>query len=111
MILDIALLLLAIAGFWLGYTKGLARTLFSVLKYAIAVLLTLVLAPWIMSLMINWFNADKMFALIFGTIFTMIGMIFLIQWLFKSVEKYLKKLSRTGSINPLAELSCCLLQW
>jgi|GEM_PF-1270370 len=98
MIIDIGLILFAGAGFWLGYTKGLVRVLFFVVFYAIALLLTLALSPLIMDLMIRWFKADKTFALIFGTIFTMIILILLLHWMLKSVEKYLKK-SRFGAYS------------
>jgi hypothetical protein len=98
MIIDIGLVLFAGAGFWLGYTKGLVRVLFVIVFYAIALLLTLALSPWIMDLIIRWFNADKMFALIFGSIFTMIIFILLLHWMLKSVEKYLKK-SKLGAYS------------
>jgi hypothetical protein len=91
MIIDIGLILFAGAGFWLGYTKGLGQVLFVVVFYTIALLLTLALSPWIMDLIIRWFKADRMFALIFGSIFTMIILVFLLHWMLKSVEKYLKK--------------------
>jgi uncharacterized membrane protein required for colicin V production len=98
MIIDIALVLFAGAGFWLGYTKGIVRTLFFVVFYTIALLLTLAISPWVMDLSIRWFNADKMFALIFGTIITLVILIFLLHWMLKSVEKYLKK-SKLGAYS------------
>lgn len=98
MIIDIGLVLFAGLGFWLGYTKGIVRTLFAVVFYAIAVLLTLALSPWIMNLFIWAFKADRTFALIFGTIFTLVILIFLLHWMLKSVEKYLKK-SRLGAYS------------
>jgi len=98
MIIDIALVLFAAAGFWLGYTKGIVRTLFFVVLYTIAVLLTLALSPLVMDLSIRWFKAGKVFALIFGTIFTLLILIFLLHWLLKSVEKYLTK-SKLGAYS------------
>jgi len=98
MIIDIALVLFAAAGFWLGYTKGIVRTLLFVVLYTIALLLALTLSHLVMDLSIRWFNADKVFALIFGTIFTLLVLIFLLHWLLKSVEKYLTK-SRLGAYS------------
>lgn len=98
MIIDIGLVLFAGLGFWLGYTKGIVRILFFVVFYAIAILLTLALSPLIMNLMIWAFKADPTFALIFGTIFTLLILIFLLHWLLKSVEKYIKK-SRMGAYS------------
>ena len=48
--------------------------------------------------MIWAFKADRTFALIFGTIFTMLILIFLLHWMLKSVEKYLKK-SKMGAYS------------
>ncbi len=98
MIIDIGLVCLAGAGFWLGYTKGIVRTLFSIVFYAIAFLLTLAVSPWVMGLIIRWFGAEKMFALVFGTIFTMVLLVFLLHWLLKSVANYLKK-SKLGALS------------
>ena len=98
MIIDIALVLFAAAGFWLGYTKGIVRTLFFVVLYTIAVLLTLALSPLVMDLSVRWFKAGKVFALIFGTILTLLILIFLLHWLLKSVEKYLTK-SKLGAYS------------
>jgi len=98
MIIDIGLVLIAGAGFWLGYAKGLVRSLFLVVLYTIALLLTLALSPWMMDLFIWAFRADKMFALIFGTILTMIILILLLHWMLRSVEKYLKK-SKFGAYS------------
>lgn len=98
MIIDIGLVLFAGLGFWLGYSKGIVRILFVIVLYAIALLLTLALSPWIMDFMIWAFKADRTFALIFGTIFTMLILILLLHWLLKSVEKYLKK-SKMGAYS------------
>ncbi|HJW29662.1 MAG TPA: CvpA family protein, partial [Saprospiraceae bacterium] len=82
----------------LGYTRGIVRTLFVIVSYTIALLLTLAISPWVMSLIIKWFNADKMFALIFGSIGTMLILILLFHWMFKSIEKYLRK-SKLGAFS------------
>ena len=98
MIIDILLVLFAATGFWLGYTKGLVRTLLSVACYILALILTLAISPYVMDLIIRWFKADKVFALIFGTLFVMIILIFLINWLLKSSERRLQK-TRLGSFS------------
>lgn len=100
MVIDVLLVLFSIAGFWLGYTRGLIRTLFSVACYFIALILTLILSPYMMDLIIKVFKAGKVFALIFGTIFVMIVLIFLINWALKSVENYLKR-TRIGAAGKM----------
>ncbi len=100
MIIDILLVLFAIGGFWLGYAKGLARTLFNIAGYTIALFVTLWITPSVMSLMIRWFGAGKMFALVFGTLLCLILLILLITWLLRSVETYLKN-SKFGSASKV----------
>jgi hypothetical protein len=101
MIIDILLILFIIAGFWLGYAKGLASTLFAISGYILALLLTLKISPWVMGLMVKFLGAGQMFALVFGTLFCLFGFILLINWLVKSVENHLKQssYSRAGKIG------------
>ena len=95
MIIDIALLLFALAGFWVGYTKGIVSTLFSILGYIIALLITLKISPWFTDFLISSFNIEKMFALVFGTLFILIVLIFLIRALLKKVTTYLEQSKST----------------
>jgi membrane protein required for colicin V production len=100
MIIDIALLLFTLAGFWVGYTKGIVSTLFSILGYIIALLITLKISPWFSDFLISSFNIEKMFALIFGTLFILIVLIFLIRWLLKKVTAYLEQ-SKVSAANKV----------
>jgi membrane protein required for colicin V production len=53
MVIDILLLVFAAASFWLGYSKGIVSTLFSILGYLIALLITLLFSPWLAGLLIK----------------------------------------------------------
>jgi len=100
MIIDISLLVFVLAGFWVGYTKGIVSTLFSILGYIIALLITLKISPWFTDFLIGSFNIEKMFALVFGTLFILILMIFLIRWLLKKVTAYMEK-SKISAANKV----------
>ena len=100
MIIDIALLLFTLAGFWVGYTKGIVSTLFSILGYIIALLITLKISPWFTDFLIKSFNIEKMFALIFGTMFILIILIFLIRRLLKKITAYLEQ-SKVSAANKV----------
>ena len=100
MIIDIALLLFALSGFWVGYTKGIVSTLFSILGYIIALLITLKISPWFTDFLISSFNIEKMFALVFGTLFILIVLIFLIRALLKKVTTYLEQ-SKVSAANKV----------
>ena len=97
MVIDIILILFALAGFWLGYTKGVVATLFSVLSYVVAMIITLVFSPWLSGLLIRTFHMNHLMALILGTLLFFIASIFLIIWLSKKIENFLKKGKLSGS--------------
>lgn len=100
MLIDILLLIFALAGFWVGYTKGIVSTLFSILGYIIALLITLKISPWFTDFLVNSLKIEKMFALIFGTLFLLLIFIFLIRWLLKKVTAYLEQ-SKISAANKV----------
>lgn len=91
MIIDIVLVLFAIGGFYLGYTKGIVRTLIMVAAYTAAVMLTLKISPWLMDFLTSTVKMGKVFALIFGTIAILVLLIFLIHWAAKRIDASFKK--------------------
>jgi membrane protein required for colicin V production len=97
MIIDIVLILFAIAGFYLGYTKGIVRTLIMVVAYTVAVMLTLKISPWLMDFLTGTLHIGKVVALIFGTIAILVALIFLIHWIAKRVDASFKKGTLSGS--------------
>lgn len=100
MAIDLILLIMATAGFWLGYTKGIVATLFTVLSYVVAVLITIIFSPWLSGLLIEQFGMNQMLALVLGTLFFFIVTLLLIRWLTKKSENYLKK----GNRNVLSKI-------
>jgi len=101
MAIDIILLLVVGAGFWLGYTKGIVATLFSVLEYVVAILLTLGLSPFLSRFLTTSLNMDRMVALLLSTIIFFFVFIFLIKWMTKKMEASLKKGKLSGSTKVL----------
>ncbi|HZV71153.1 MAG TPA: CvpA family protein [Saprospiraceae bacterium] len=99
--IDIILVLVIIAGFWLGYTKGIVATLFSVLEYVVAILLTLGLSPFLARFLTTSLNMDRMVALLLSTIVFFFVFIFLIKWLTKKIEASLKKGKLSSSTKVL----------
>ena len=91
MVIDILLLLVAGAGFWLGYTKGIVATLFSIITYILAMIAAFAFAPWLTTLLIRTMNMDHIIALAIGTLVFFFAALLLIRWLGKRLETYLKK--------------------
>jgi uncharacterized membrane protein required for colicin V production len=91
MVIDILLLVFALAGFWLGYSKGIVSTLFSILGYLIALLITLIFSPWLTGLLIKSFDMHRFLALVLNTFFFFLASIFLIKWLGKKWSNFLNR--------------------
>lgn len=97
MIIDIVLVVFALTGFWLGYTKGIVRTLVMVAAYTVAVLVTLKISPWLMEFLVKTFPIGKVFALIFGTIASLVSLIFVVHWVAKKIDTSFQKGRLSGS--------------
>jgi len=97
MIIDIVLLVFALTGFWLGYTKGIVRTLVMVAAYTFAVLVTLKISPLLMEFLSKTLPIGKVFALIFGTIAILVTLIFLVHWIAKKIDTSFQKGKLSGS--------------
>lgn len=91
MIIDILLILFVIAGFWLGYTRGIAGTLLVVAGYILAVLITLEITPWLVRFLIHNLHLEPLFALIFSTLLVLILLIFLVHVLARRIGHYFTK--------------------
>jgi len=119
MIIDIILLLFVLAGFWLGYVRGIIRTLMMVVAYISVFLLTLKISPWFAGFLSSTFPIGKMFALIFGTLGLLLLFIFLIHYIAKRISTSFKKgnLTKANKIiggiimTCLAVLFYSLLLW
>ncbi len=86
MIIDIILIIFIVTGFWLGFSKGIAGTLLNVTTYILALILTLIISPWLAEFLSNTFPMGKLFALIFGTIAVFILISFLLYYSTKRLE-------------------------
>jgi len=119
MIIDIILLLFIIAGFWLGYVRGIIRTLIMIPAYIGALLLTLKISPWFAGFLSSTFSIDKLFALIFGPLGLLFLFFFLIPYIPKRISSSLKKGNLTTPnkifggliMTALAILFYSLLLW
>lgn len=109
MAIDIILGLFIIAGFWLGYSKGIVATLFSVLEYIVALLITLGFSPYLSGFLTGTLKMDRMVALILSTFAFFLAALFLIKWLTKKIEASLKKGKLSGSTKILGGIVMMLV--
>src|SRR5205085_11014471 len=100
MAIDIILVLLAVLGFWLGYAKGIVATLFSILEYVLAMVISIAFAPFLSNWMVSSLHMQPVISLVLATIIIFLLSILLLKWLTKKIESSLKKgrLSSTTKI-------------
>ena len=95
MILDLICLTLTVYAFYLGYSKGIVRTLFDMLSLIIGLVAALKLSPIMMNLIEGIFNTSGKTTFILGFILTFIIVLILIRMIGRGMEKVL----RTVKIN------------
>lgn len=100
MVIDILLIIFCIAGFWWGYTKGIAAALLHIVVYLVALLLSLKISPWLAEFLHRSLPIGKLFALIFGTIGVFFLLCFLLNYLVKRLDTYFQK-TKLGTFNKV----------
>jgi membrane protein required for colicin V production len=100
MYIDLVFLLFALYGFWMGYRKGLIRTLFSLLSFVIGLLLTLKFSPYVIEFMMNVFHLEKILALIIGLLLCFFLIMGVVKWIGNSIEKMLMK-AKLNTFNKI----------
>ncbi len=100
MYIDLVFVLFALYGFWMGYRKGLVRTIFSFLSFFVGLLLTLKLSPYAVEFLQNVFELDRLLSLILGFLLCLFFFMGIIKWIGKGIEKMLMK-SKMGVFNKV----------
>ncbi|MBK8700369.1 MAG: CvpA family protein [Saprospiraceae bacterium] len=90
MFIDIAAAIIISLGFYLGYQRGLIKTVFDTLSLLIGVLAALKLSPWTMDLLQTLFNLNKALTLIFGIALTFLAVMILIRFIGRKLEEILE---------------------
>lgn len=90
MIIDIIAAIIISLGFYLGYQRGLIKTIFDTLSLMIGILAALKLSPWVIDALQSLFNLHKAVTLILGIAITFIGVMMLIRFIGKKLEDLLE---------------------
>jgi membrane protein required for colicin V production len=100
MYIDLICILFALYGFWMGYRKGLIRTLFSLLSFIIGLLLTLKFSPYVVEFISNTFHVEKILALVIGLLVCFFVVMGIVKWIGKSIEKMLTR-AKLNTFNKI----------
>ena len=92
MAIDIILVIFTIYGFWVGFSRGIIGTIFTVLSYVFGVLAAMKLSPSVTRLLEEQFYASP-FMFIAGFLLTFIGTMMLLRLVGRSIEGVLKSVN------------------
>jgi len=90
MIIDLAALLLLLYGFYVGYSRGIIKTVFALVSLVIGLLAALSLSPWVISLMQDVINWHPGLIFVLGFALTFIISLIIIRFIGKKIEDLLK---------------------
>ncbi len=93
-------------GFYLGYQRGLIKTVFDTLSLLIGILAAIKLSPWMMDILGKLFNLSKPLELILGIALTFLIVMGVIRFVGKKLEDVLE----TVNINFINKAAGGLLQ-
>ena len=95
MAIDIIFLLVVLYGFYLGFARGIIRTVFTVISLTIGVMLSLKLAPGATRLLETTFKNDNPLMFVAGLLLSFIAIMLVLRTISRSLEGILK----TANIN------------
>jgi membrane protein required for colicin V production len=90
MTIDIIAIVLAVYGFYLGYTKGIIKTVFGILSLFIGLLAALKLSPYLVNGLEKISNSNSPLLFLIGFALTFVLTLFLIRFLGNRFEDLLK---------------------
>lgn len=100
MLIDLGFLIFLMYGFYLGYSKGILKTLFAILSIFIAVLLSFKFSPIAIEVVESFLKLGPQISLIIGFILCFFLIMFLVRFLGRKVEKLFKAV-RLNFINKI----------
>jgi uncharacterized membrane protein required for colicin V production len=101
MMIDLAALLLALYGFYVGYTRGIIKTVFALVSLLIGILAALTLSPVVISYLQQWISWHPGLVFVIGFALTFIVSLIIIRFIGKKIEDLLK-FAQVNFINKIA---------
>ena len=101
MLLDLIVAIVITIGFYLGYTRGLIKTVFNSLSLLIGILAALKLSPIVMDILESLLKTSPAVSFLLGVIITFLGVMYLIRYASTKFEDLLKVVN-INFINKIA---------
>jgi membrane protein required for colicin V production len=101
MTLDLIVAIVVSLGFYLGYSRGLIKTVFDSLSLVIGILAALILSPLIISILQELVKTSPALTFLIGVVVTFIGVMALIRFIGRKLEAMLEAVN-VNFINKIA---------
>ena len=101
MTLDIIFVMVAALGFWMGYSRGIIKTVFTVLSFTIGLLAAFKMAPAFTNFLEDLTNNDNPLMFIAGFLLSFIIMMVILRLISRGLEGLLKS-ANINFINQIA---------
>lgn len=101
MIIDLAALLLLLYGFYVGYSRGIIKTVFALVSILIGIVAALSLSPVVINFMQGFINWHPGLVFVLGFALTFIVSLIVIRFIGKKIEDLLK-FAQVNFINKIA---------
>jgi len=101
MLLDLIVAIVIALGFYLGYSRGLIKTVFDSLSVVIGILAALKLSPFVINLLQDIIKTSPAITFLLGVVITFIAVMALIRFVGKKLESLLEAIN-INFINKLA---------
>jgi membrane protein required for colicin V production len=100
MLLDLIISIITLLGFYLGYTRGLVRTIFDSLSLIIGILAALKLSPFTIDFLEELLNISPAITFLLGVVLTFV----LIMGLIRFIGQKLEDLLKAASVNVINKI-------
>jgi membrane protein required for colicin V production len=101
MTLDLIVAIVVTLGFYLGYSRGLIKTVFVSLSLVIGILMALILSPLVISILQELIKTSPALVYLIGVVITFIGVMALIRFIGRKLEAMLEAVN-VNFINKIA---------
>ncbi|MFZ1704056.1 MAG: CvpA family protein [Saprospiraceae bacterium] len=101
MILDVFVAIVVSLGFYLGYSRGLIKTVFDSLSLVVGILAALKLSPIVINILQSFLKISPAMTFLLGVVITFIGVLALIRYFGKKIEAMLEAVN-INFINKIA---------
>jgi len=100
MVIDLMFFIFAATGFWLGFSRGIISTVFTVFSYFFGVIVAITFSDGMTKFLQTTFNDDSALYYIAGLFLSFVLAMFLIRMIARGLENILK----AGNVNTINQL-------